>query len=154
MPELLGCTYIRPQTNSSSDCNNHPIFTAELTKGGLKISEIQSRPSPVELTSGWGSECAHPTRGLPEDPECTSTSFGDLQPMPLGGEFGSLQVRFCRLNLALSPALQNSFMSTNLLFTIVYNLPGVFRIMKTLGAFAQKKCKKYFFFHLLFNSFN
>lgn len=99
----------------------------------------------MELTSGWGSECAHPTRGLPEDPECTSTSFGDLQPMLLGGEFGSLQVRFCRLNLALSPALQNSFMCTNLLFTTARNLPGGFRIMKTLDAFAQKKCKKYIY---------
>lgn len=138
MPELLGCTYIRPQKILPVTATIiQPDFYCWADKKDLKA--VKPLPTMVELTSGCGSKCVqtilHPT-GVPEDPKFTSALFGDLQPTPPrepGWEVRSLQVRFCRLNFIVRPAQRGSLMCTY--------LPPCSRLLKSLGTFVQKKCK-------------
>lgn len=147
MPEFLGCTSIRPQKILPvTAIIIQPNFYCRADKRDLKA--VKPLPSMVELTSGWASKCTqiilHPTGEMPEDPKFTGALFGDLQPMPPGSQVERSGVSKSDFAGWISSSVQHSRIAS-CVYTyssqLACNLPAYFRMMKSLGASVQKKCK-------------
>lgn len=161
MPELLGCTYIRPQKILPvTAIIIQPNFYCQADKRDLKA--VKPLPSVVELTSGWGSKCAliilHPTGEMPEDPKFASAWFGDLQPMPPGSRVERSGISRPDFAGWILSSVQHS-RTDSCVYTycsqLASNLPPSFRMMMTLGAFVQKKVQKLIaFLPVLLSSLN
>lgn len=146
MPELLGCSYIRPQKILPvTAIIIQPNFYCQADMRDLKA--VKPLHSMRELTFGWGFECAqvilHASGEMPEHPRFVSAFFGDLWPMPPGSQVERSGVSKPNFSGWISSSVQHSRINL-CVYTycsqLAYSLPSYFRMMKTIRAFV-KKCK-------------